>query len=251
MFNIRRFFVLGSLISFFFVHSLFAAPIYEQLWSNLLKNNTDTHIRDRMTCMLVDYNSLKGSETLKTILRFLSKFDHRSLPTKEDHISFWINVYNIAAVQHITMYYPIDTIQELSSDDSSYWNLKLISVYNKKYSLNDIKEKLLLYGDERVVFALVDGSLSSPQLLQEAYTSLKIEDQLTHSVSSFINERFRGVNIKHETKYIYISTLFKVNPDIFSSEEKIRQFIALSLHESFENYRLFYLRQNDKINDFR
>jgi hypothetical protein len=235
-------FVLSSIVT--------AAPMYERLWGNILTQHSKVDTRDRMKCTLVNYSELKRSQTFKSILRFLSKFDYNTLETKDDQMAFWINVYNISAINFVTEHYPVDNVLDLSSNDVSYSNLKIITVYNEKYSLNEIKEKLLFYNDDRVLFTLSNGALSEPQLLQTPYTSLKIEDQLKSSTFSFINERFRGVDIKKETNYIYVSTLFQNNAPIFENEQKIKHFIAPNFKENIDSYRLFYLRENHKINDY-
>ncbi|RAP38903.1 hypothetical protein DID80_01560 [Candidatus Marinamargulisbacteria bacterium SCGC AAA071-K20] len=246
----KLYFYLVGLILVMFTGSLYSTPIYEKLYSNILAKNTKIETQDRMKSTLVDYSSLKSSQTFKTVIRFISKFDYTVFRTKQEQISFWINVHNIAAMSYISQEFPIDTTSDLNTKSSTYKDLKIISVFNEMYSLNDIKKILFLYNDERILFTLADGDLSSPQLHQKPYTSEAIESQLNNASFDFINERFRGVDIKQETKYLYVSVLFKNHPEIFESDEKIKRFISPNFKEDLSYYKVFYLRNNKSLNAF-
>lgn len=66
---------------------------------------------------------------------------------------------------------------------------KFFTLGNKKYSLEEIEHEILRKMNEpRIHFAINCASFSCPNLLKEAYTEAKLDQQLTTAAKGFVND---------------------------------------------------------------
>ena len=246
----KKLWVLLILVSYFLCVSSYAAPLYELLWQSIITEYSYQKTEDRMTCQLINFRQLKTSQSFSTILRFLNKYDYQNLNDKSDKIAFWINVYNICATKIILENYPIQSIDELNNRYGDYKHIKQIQVSGESFSLSDIENKLLMFSDSRILFALYNGTLSGPQLYKAPFTSSQLNSQLDMVQKQFINERYRGVDIQPGTRYLYVSRLFSNYSQFFPNQEKVKDYLQKFLAEDISDYNVFYFINNNKINDY-
>lgn len=62
--------------------------------------------------------------------------------------------------------------------------------------------------DPRVLTAIVDTSISSPNLRAEAYTAEQLDEQLTDNFNSFLNNPKKGMKINTNSNIVTVSSIF-------------------------------------------
>lgn len=150
----------------------------------------------------VDYVSWKarGPASLKSYIASLEKADPASL-SREGQMAFWINLYNAKTVEIVLERYPVASIKEIDLKDAAGqpadgpWKAKVTTVAGKRLSLDEIENEILrpVYKDARVHYALNCLSLGCPNLLPEAYTARRLEQQLEGAARVFVNHP-RGIS---------------------------------------------------------
>ncbi len=156
-------------------------------WDGLLKKYVDQ-------AGMVDYTDLKASaadsKTLDDYLKQLSFSNGHG--TRQEKLAFWINAYNALTVKGILREYPTSSIRNHTAKLIGYniWkNLKLI-VGGKATSLDSMEHEILRkMGEPRIHFAIVCASRGCPRLLNEAYVSDRLDDQLTLNAKAFFADR--------------------------------------------------------------
>ena len=154
----------------------------------------------------VNYKAIKAnrSELDKITKEFSTTSVKESWP-KEDKLAFWINAYNANTIALLVDNYPIKSIQNL--DGGKTWDVKRITINNKKYSLNNIENDIIRpqFKDPRIHFAVNCGAKSCPPLLNNAYVGKTLNSQLDKVTKTFINNKsFQNIS----PKSISISKIF-------------------------------------------
>lgn len=135
-------------------------------------------------------------------------------------LTYWINLYNAYTVALIVRNYPVKSIMDIDKA----WDNPFIVLGENKYSLNDIEHKIIRvqFEEPRIHFALVCAAISCPVLLNEAYDSNRLEEQLQQQTINFINDKSR--NDISEKKAV-ISQLFNWYPGDFTKRGSIADYI--------------------------
>ena len=156
----------------------------------------------------VAYKQLKEKDetTLTAYLDALGAVDPEQFQDRAERLAFWINAYNALTIQGILHFYPTKSIRDhVSAVKYNIWKDYKMTVNGTAYSLDDIEHKVLRTMDEpRIHFAIVCASIGCPKLLNEAYTSERLEVQLTRSTRDFFAnpEKFRidrGTGTVHQS----------------------------------------------------
>ena len=144
----------------------------------------DDILRAHVAHGVVDYDAI-GSEP--AFAETLEAIGAASLDDEErtDQLVFLINAYNVLAVQGIL---------NGRSPKSAFGKLKFF--YRDKYrvagdviSLNALENKLIRrLGEPRIHFAIVCASISCPPLRSEAYTAVRLDEQLDDNARRFLND---------------------------------------------------------------
>lgn len=159
--------------------------VSHQAWDELLQRYIDAD-------GLVDYVGWKqSSEDMRRLddyLATLSRADTVRDANPTQRLAFWINAYNAVTVRGILREYPTTSIQNHVARAWGYniWrDLKLI-VGDRRYSLGEIEHSVLRQMNEpRIHFAIVCASHGCPQLLNEAYSADRLEEQLSRNTLAF------------------------------------------------------------------
>ncbi|WP_420575108.1 DUF547 domain-containing protein [Kordia sp.] len=149
----------------------------------------------------------KGFKTDRSKLRAYITSLGENLPTddwtKEEKLAYWINAYNALTVDLILRNYPLESIKDIKKP----WNQRLWKLGSKWYNLDEIEHKILRKMNEpRIHFAINCASFSCPPLLNEAFSSEKLERQLTQVTKVFLADSKRNTITKNQ---IEISKIFK------------------------------------------
>ena len=140
--------------------------------------------------------------------------------SKEDKLAYWMNAYNAMTVDLIIKNLPLKSIKEIDKP----WNQRLWKLGPKWYNLDEIEHKILRkMGDARIHFGINCASFSCPPLLNEAFTSQKVDAQLDGLARNFINDPKR--NIISED-HVQLSKIFSWFAKDFKTEGSIVNYIA-------------------------
>jgi hypothetical protein len=190
-----------------------AKSINHAKWNLLLQNNVSKN-------GLVNYKGFqKDSKELQLYLKELAANVPTKSWSKNAVLAYWINAYNAYTVQLILDNYPTKSIKDIANP----WSKKFFSLGNKTYSLEEIEHEILRKMNEpRIHFAINCASFSCPNLLNEAYTDAKLEQQLKAVSKSFINDKTKNTIT---TNKIEISKIFDWFAGDFKKKGSIIDFL--------------------------
>jgi len=168
------------------------------IWDGLLKKYVDAN-------GYVDYASWQASAAdkrkLDSYLHHLSTATPGKDASRDAQLAFWINAYNALTVKGILREYPTMSIRNHTAKIYGYniWKDLQLIVSAKLYSLEAIEHEVLRkMGEPRIHFAIVCASLGCPRLLNEAYTTDRLDEQLTANARAFFADRTKFVADTHE-----------------------------------------------------
>jgi len=226
----------------------FAAPLsppYLRAWDLIIKENTAPKTIQSIRTEAWDFKSLKNSQTFSTVLRLLK--DIPPYQVDPANTAFWINAYNIAALKLIIEHYPISSLDEIGSQESLY-NNPAIRISNKLYSLNDIKRLCVKEGDKRILFALSDGSLSSPSIYKEGFKPHLLDEQLSHQMDRFLSNESKGVDVKNAYE-VFVSSIFQ-DPLFFLGKDDVIGFLKTIRGLEIEDQSLYFFPTKTRISEY-
>lgn len=156
----------------------------------------------------VDYKGFKSSQ--KDLLGYISVLKKMYLKldslSKNEKLAYWINTYNALTIDLIIRNYPLKSIKEIKDP----WDQRLWKFGDKWQNLNDIEHKILRKMNEpRIHFAIVCASESCPKLLNEAFTSENLEEQLSRVTKGFLSDTSKNELSKNNIKLSKIFKWFK------------------------------------------
>lgn len=134
------------------------------------------------------HDSLNDVQSLDSYLAVLSTASRTARATKDSTIAYWVNAYNAVTIKGILREYPTTSIRNHTAKLFGYniWKNLMLNVGDTQISLNDIEHEVLRkMGEPRIHFAIVCASHSCPRLLNQAYTSADLENQLVANTKSF------------------------------------------------------------------
>jgi hypothetical protein len=168
-------------------------------WDALLKKHVSTE-------GLVDYKGfMKDREQLNAYLSQLSKLKPNSDWSVQEQLAYYINIYNAYTVDLILKNYPTKSIKDLDGA----WTKEIVAIGDVKISLGGIENSILRKMNEpRIHFAINCASISCPNLLNEAFTAAKINEQLDKVTKSFINSNKNEIS-KNSVKLSSIFDWYK------------------------------------------
>lgn len=188
----------------------FTIRIDHNRWDDLLRAQVD---KDGY----VNYLGIQTNET-RDLYAYLSSLEYIDVSTlsEQEKKAFWINAYNAALIKLIVMRPGLRKI----SDDFDLFK-QPFKIARTKLSLNDIENRILrrdparggpLEGlsltqpDPRIRFALSNGSIDGPRLVNRSYTGNTVEAQLDLASREYINN---PQHIHLEKGILVMSSIFK------------------------------------------
>lgn len=127
------------------IHSAGGAEFDYRQYEALLKGHvTKGIVIDGIAVNAVDYAALaeaaqRPESEYTLLMKELAAFDPRTLETGDDKKAFWINVYNIAAIETIVDHYPVDSIRSrsihyLPDEDRTFLEKEEVSIEYLDYN---------------------------------------------------------------------------------------------------------------------
>lgn len=197
-----------SFLAFVLVLSLQACAQETDLHASyhaLLNTHTDANGQ-------VDYEGLKPhAPALKAYLNRLADTNVEGMPTKEEQMLFYVNLYNAATIDLILDNYPTTSIMGL--DSGKTWDVKRVRLGKKLLSLNEIEHEILRkrWDDPRIHVAVNCAAASCPALFL-AESEEQLNEMLDESMRAFVNDTTKNT-IASDT--LFLSKIFEWYADDF------------------------------------
>jgi len=154
-------------------------------WDRLLRGHVDSEGN-------VDYGGWHADaadlQALDAYLSTLSRANPRFEAGRDARLAFWINAYNALTIRGILREYPTSSIRNHTAWGWGFnmWRDLLLHVGDADYSLGQIEHELLRpLNEPRIHFAIVCGSRGCPRLLNRAYQTTDLEQQLGDNSRNF------------------------------------------------------------------
>ncbi|GAA4805314.1 hypothetical protein GCM10023330_09710 [Litoribaculum gwangyangense] len=215
-------------------------PIH-QLWDELLQKHVSDNGHVNYKTFKTEHKKLLDYIYVLSLMHKSDKFE--SFP-KDEKLAFWINAYNAMTIDLILRHYPLKSIKDIKNPwEQRYWKLG-----EKWYNLSEIEHQILRKMNEpRIHFAIVCASFSCPKLQNEAFTSERLESQLTDVTKEFLNDPKRNSISENSLElskiFQWFSKDFKQNGSVI---DFINQYSRIKISE---NAKIKYKDYNWAINE--
>lgn len=193
----------------------------------------------------VDYASFtKDKNTLDDYLNMLANNPPAKNWTKNEKLSYYINLYNAGTVKLIIENYPLKSIKDINSP----WGKKRLKIGKRRLSLGNLEHNMLRKMNEpRIHFAINCASYSCPKLLNVAFTASEMEEQLTQATKDFLSDRKRNKITKEKAE---LSEIFKWFKGDFTADGTLLEYINQYTEEKISNNtKIEYLDYNWSLNE--
>jgi len=137
--------------------------------------------------------------------------------TRAERFAYWINAYNAFTVHAVLTRYPVESIEEVGTEDEPVWERKLAPLGHllggaeaELISLAAIEDDVLRarFEDARVHAALSRAAESGPPLRSEAYQAERLEPQLDEQARAWLANASLN-RFDRERGRIEVSALFE------------------------------------------
>lgn len=175
----------------------------------------------------VDYAALKadGLPALRSYIRTLEQVDPEKLDRNEQ-FALLANLYNAKTLEIVVSRYPVKSIRDISLGGSVLaalgggpWKAKVLEIQGVELSLDDIEHGIMrpVFKDPRVHYAVNCASIGCPNLRTEAFTGVKLSQQLDSAARDYVNSS-RGV--RFENGRPVISSIYVWYQDDFGGTDR-------------------------------
>lgn len=205
-----------------------AEPVAEQPldgYAEVLRDHTKT--TTELPGTVVDYAALKRDARWEKVVKSLEAAKPSALTSNDAKLAFWINAYNVLAIQTVLRAYPIDSIKDVGSLFSPVWKRPAGKIEGKTVTLDQIEHEILRpMGDPRIHAAIICASRSCPSLRREPYTVAGVNAQLDESMRRFLADKRKGLELDTKTGRLRLSSIFKWFAEDFEKKGGVVAFVA-------------------------
>ncbi len=181
----------------------------------------------------VDYHGLRKSAAWPQLVDTLRATDLTQPRSSAQKKAFWINAYNILAIDKVIVGKPERSIRDLGSFFQSVWKQPAGAIDGKAVSLDQIEHEILRpMGDPRIHAAIVCASTSCPSLLREPWAADRLEDQFDRAIRAWLADENKGASIDRAANRVRVSSIFKWFADDFAAGGGVVRFVAGYLDDS-------------------
>lgn len=161
----------------------------------------------------------ESREQLRSYLSAVSRYSPNSTPerfaSRNDELAYWLYGYNAYVINSVLDHWPIKSVTDVKAPIEAITGLGFF--YQQRFSFggefmslrgvenNEIRSK---YKDPRIHFVLNCASESCPIARPELPVGDDLEKLLQRATDEFVNNS-ANVQVDHEAKTIYLSTIFK------------------------------------------
>jgi hypothetical protein len=202
-----------------------AAPIDLTVYASLLDRHTRAVSETAGT--LVDYREIASDPEWARLVAGLAQANPVGLENRSEKLAFWINVYNILAIEIVARNYPVESIRDLGSFFRPVWKKSAGNVGGRNVTLDAIEHRILRpMGEPRIHAAIVCASTSCPSLRREPYVAARLEAQLDDAMGRFVTDPRKGARIDREAAIIWLSKIFEWFAEDFTQRGDVLGYVA-------------------------
>jgi hypothetical protein len=157
----------------------------------------------------VDYRGLGAEPRWRELVAGLGRSRPAELRTREERLAFWIDAYNVLAIDLVVRHYPVSSIRDLGSLFRPVWRAPAGSVGGRSVTLHEIEhETLRPMGEPRIHAAIVCASTSCPSLAREPFSPPRIDAQLDAALRAFLADPRKGLRVERASRRVTLSPIF-------------------------------------------
>jgi len=199
-------------------------PIDLDLYGRLLEEHT--RLVPDLSGTRVDYKSLGQSKDWKRLARQVHDAKTSDL-SRNAQLAFWINAYNILAIDLIISHYPVDGIKDIGSFFSPVWDIEVATIAGRTVSLGEIEHEILRKMNEPLIHgAIVCASASCPPLARTPFRPDHLSEDLAAAMRTWLSHRKKGLAIDRSSKVVRLSKVFDWFEEDFESRGGVLEVIA-------------------------
>lgn len=183
----------------------------------------------------IDYQGVKSDDDFSLLLDELENYSTDELFSVDGKRAFWVNVYNIGSMKMIVDHYPVNSIRSPKIHlFGNPWDIKIITVGGKKYSLKQIEYAILFDElDYREAHFLINcASASCPPLQLKPITKENLDEVMRDAAAEFLRNPLIGLKEEADKKRIIVSRIFKFDP-WFRNKDNLAQFLAFRYGDNY------------------
>ncbi|HZE88674.1 MAG TPA: DUF547 domain-containing protein [Verrucomicrobiae bacterium] len=183
-----------------------AAPEAADDLSSRLDLLLGRHVHDG----LVDYAALKADPDLGRCLDVARGAEPDQLASRSEKLSFWINAYNLAALEGVATAYPVRSVREIGQMGRfTFFRGLKVTLGGRECTLDTILHKILRpeFHEPRVHFAIVAASRGGPRLRSASFHGATLEEELDAAARAFMADPGR-VRLDRGQGILYLSQIF-------------------------------------------
>jgi hypothetical protein len=157
----------------------------------------------------VDYAALRGSPDWQKVVASLAASDPNRLETRPERLSFWINAYNVFAIDLVARNLPIESIRDIGSFLRPVWKHEAGRIQGRAYTLDEIEHQILRpLGEPRIHAAIVCASVSCPSLARTPYRASELDAQLDAALAAWLANPRKGSRLDPSAGVLRLSSIF-------------------------------------------
>ena len=201
-----------------------AAGFDAALWAELLTRHS-AEVPDPAG-VRVDYRALGADPAWRRLVAGLERCDPATLGSREETLAFWINAYNVLAMDVVVAHYPVASIRDAGSWLRPVWKRPAGRIGGRAWSLDEIEHGVLRpLGDPRIHAAIVCASTSCPSLRREPYDAARIDAQLEDALRRFLADPRKGAAFDPAAGRLRLSRIFAWFEADFASRGGVLAFV--------------------------
>jgi hypothetical protein len=207
-----------------------AARIDLDLYSRLLDSYTRA-VEDPAGTR-VDYHGLQSSSEWTRLVRQLGDARPSGLG-RDARLAFWINAYNILAIDLVVRHHPVESIRDIGSFLFPVWRKRVATIEGRSLSLDAIEHEILRpMREPRIHGAIVCASTSCPALARVPFRTQSLDADLDAAMRAWLASPTKGIAIDRKADVIRLSRIFDWFEEDFEDTGGVLAFIAPFLEES-------------------
>jgi len=207
----------------------FAAPAaafyYETIYARVLEHHTRP-VAD-LARVRVDYSAIAASADWRRLLTSLATADLSGLRSREEQIAFWVNAYNILAIDLVATHYPVASIRDLGSLLRPVWKRTAGTIAGRERTLDEIEHEIVRpFGDPRTHAVVICASTSCPALPREPIRAERLDAQLDAAMRQWLADPGKGLRIDRSANTVWLSKIFDWFEEDFAKAGGVLAFVA-------------------------
>jgi Protein of unknown function, DUF547 len=202
-----------------------AAAYYETIYARVLERHTRP-VAD-LARVRVDYPAIAASQDWRRLLTSLASADLAALDSREQQIAFWVNAYNILAIDLVAAHYPIESIRDIGSLLRPVWKRPAGTVGGRERTLDEIEHEIIRpFGDPRTHAVVICASTSCPALPREPLSAERLDAQLDAAMRQWLADPGKGLRIDRTANTIQLSKIFDWFEEDFAKAGGVLAFVT-------------------------